>query len=232
MRTLILITAAMLAAHAMAAEDPLEQAKKRVKPLGNNRVKLGDITIDKNANSIRFPAKINMTEGLLELLLCAPHGKTHESILVTKVEAEDLNLALILIGCKKGKVKVKEQGEDVVPDGTPLKIELEYKENGAAKLIPVENWIYNKKADHQMQPTKWVYTGSFFDEGEYMAKVTGTYIVTFHDSFTIIDLPLREAADDTIFWVNEKTVKGKDLPVELIITKLEEEKKEVEKEAD
>ena len=113
MRLLIVICLVMLAVHA-AAEKPEVDAEKLVEKLGNNRFKLGDIIIDKNTDSVRFPAKVNMNEGLLELLLCAPYGKTHESLFTTEVDAIHFNLALIMIGCEKGKVRVKHQGEDII----------------------------------------------------------------------------------------------------------------------
>lgn len=212
-----------------------EEAIKLVKKLEGNKFMLGDITIDKNANSIRFPAKVNMHEGVIELLLCAPYGKTHESLLVTDIDAIHLNLALIMIGCKAGEKKVSEQGEDVIPDGTLLTIEIAYKEDEKdkeEKIIRAEDWILDKKQNKPMAHTNWVYTGSFVsDDGEYLAKLTGTYIVTFHDPYTIIDIPLPEGADDTIFWINKDAVKKKGFPVELIITVVEQKENGKNKEA-
>ena len=205
------------------AEKMSQEANNLVKKLEGNKFKLGDIVIDKNANSIRFPAKVNMHEGVIELLLCAPYGKTHESLFVTDVDAIHLNLALIMIGCKAGERKVTEQGQDIIPDGTLVTIEVAYKEDKEEKIIRAEDWIFDKKQNKPMAHTNWVYTGSFVSkDGEYMATLTGTYIVTFHDPYTIIDIPLEEGADDTIFWINKDAVKKKDFPVEIIITALEQ----------
>jgi len=209
---------------AFSSEKTEKEAEKLVENLGGNRFKLGDIVIDKNANSIRFPAKVNMDDGLLELLLCTPYGKAHESLFVTDIDAIHLNLALIMIGCKSGNVRVGEQGENVIPDGTFVTIEVAYKEGDAAKekIIRAEDWVFNDKEKKAMQHTNWVYTGSFISkEGDYMAKMTGTYIVTFHDPYTIIDIPAKEGADDTVFWVNKDAVKKKGFPVDLIITVVE-----------
>ena len=198
-------------------------ASSGAEDLGNNRYKLGEIIIDKNTNSIKFPAKVNMQEGLIELFLCAPYGKTHESLLVTDVNGINLNLALILIGCKEGDIKVKEQGQDVIPQGTLVTIEIEFKDDDEkVKRVRAEDWIYNDKLKAAMPHTNWVYTGSFIHEGEYMAKATGTYIVTFHDPYTIIDLPLKEGADDTVYWVNKDAAKKKAHPVTVIITRVKE----------
>ena len=204
------------------AEKMSEEAKSLVRKLVGNKFKLGDIVIDKNANSIRFPARVNMHEGVIELLLCAPYGKTHESLFVTDIDAIHLNLALIMIGCKAGEKKVSEQGEDVIPDGTLVTIQLAFKDDEKdkeEKIIRAEDWILDKKQNKPMAHTNWVYTGSFVSEdGEYLAKLTGTYIVTFHDPYTIIDIPLPEGADDTVFWINKDAVKKKGFPVEIIIT--------------
>lgn len=212
------------------AEKMSEEAKNLVEKLEGNKFKLGDIVIDKNANSIRFPAKINMHEGVIELLLCSPYGKTHESLFVTDVDAIHLNLALIMIGCKAGERKVSEQGQNIIPEGTLVTIEISYKEDEKdkeEKIIRAEDWILDKKQNKPMAHTNWVYTGSFVSkDGEYMAKLTGTYIVTFHDPYTIIDIPLEEGADDTIFWINKDAIKKKDFPVEIIITALEQKDEE------
>ncbi len=229
MRLFISMCIVMLAVHASAVEESEQDAKRLVEKLGNNRFKLGNIVIDKNSDSVRFPAKVNMSEGLLELLLCAPYGKTHESLFVTDVDAIHLNLALIMIGCEKGKVSAKYQGDDVIPEGTLLTIEVVYtEENGNEKSIRAEDWVYNRKADRPMRYANWVYTGSFVRDGDYMAKLTGTYIVTFHDPIAIVDLPLKEAADDTVFWVNTDAVKKEGHRVELIITRVKDKEPEQE----
>jgi len=217
-----------VAAENATAEKMTEEAQKLVKKLEGNRFQLGDIVIDKNNNSIRFPAKVNMSEGVLEVLLSAPHGKLHEALLVTEVDAIHLNLALIMIGCKAGEMKVKEQGQDVIPEGTLLKVEIAYKEDKEAKekIIRAEDWVFDDKQKKAMAQTNWVYTGSFVSDGEYMAQLTGTYIVTFHDPYTIIDIALKEGADDTVFWVNKDAVKKKGFPVEIIITALEKDDEE------
>ena len=206
--------------NAFPTEEAAQGTEKLVEKLGNNRFQLGEIIIDKDHDSLRFPAEVNMNEGLLELLLCTPYGKTHESLFVTEIDATYLNLALIMIGCKPATIRPKHQGDDVIPDGTLVIIEVSYiDEDDEEKTIRAEDWIYNKKTDEAMQHTNWVYTGSYFAENEYMAKLTGTYIVTFHDPNAIIDLPLKEAADDTVFWVNADAAKKKGYPVELIITR-------------
>jgi hypothetical protein len=221
---------ALVASENVTPEKMAEEAKKLVKKLDGNRFKLGDIVIDTNKKTVRFPAKVNMDEGLIELLLCAKHGKTHESLFVSDVDAAHLNLALIMIGCKAGNLRINEQGENLIPDGTFVTIEIAYKEaDGKENVIRAEDWIFNDKEKKPMAHTNWVYTGSFFsEEGEYMATLTGTYIVTFHDPYTIIDLPLKEGADDTVFWINKNATKKKGFPVELIITAIEPEAKNEE----
>ena len=61
---------------------------------------VGKITVDKRARTVRFPAKVNMAEGVLEYLLVTDKGKTHESLLATAVSPYQLNIAMLLIGAR------------------------------------------------------------------------------------------------------------------------------------
>ena len=63
-------------------------------------VRFGSIVIDKEKKSVTFPGALNLTKGALEYLLVTEMGKTHESLLSTKVRPYDLQVAMLLLGVK------------------------------------------------------------------------------------------------------------------------------------
>ena len=65
--------------------------------LDADRFKIGDVELNKQTRAIRFPAAINMREGLLEFVIVHDKGKVHESLLRTAINATHLNLALKLL---------------------------------------------------------------------------------------------------------------------------------------
>ena len=75
-----------------AAQEPApvespapEPAKPSVKQLDETRFQIGEVTFDKKTREIRFPTKVNMTEGQLEFLVVHENGKVHESLLSTTI---------------------------------------------------------------------------------------------------------------------------------------------------
>ena len=58
------------------------------------------IRIDKEKKTVTFPAEINMQSGMVEYLMVTDKGKTHESLLSTKIEPYDIQVAMLLLGIK------------------------------------------------------------------------------------------------------------------------------------
>ncbi len=208
------------------SSEAAEKGDKKlpIKKIGEGRYRLDSIVIDQIKREVGFPARINMTEGVLELLLCTEYGKTHESLFVTDVDPNYLNAALILIGLEGGST-VKYQGDPTTPEGSPVEIWIKCKnKRGKEALVRAEDWVFNNHKKRAMKHTHWIYVGSVFSNNLFMAKATGTLITTFHDPFTLIDNPLPEGADDTVYIVNKAAVPPKGTKVELIIKAVEAEK--------
>ena len=60
--------------------------------------KIGEITVDKRARAVRFPAMVQLDNGPLEYLLVTEEGKTHESLFATKISPSKLHIAMLLLG--------------------------------------------------------------------------------------------------------------------------------------
>lgn len=183
--------------------SPGEQRKPVVQKVGKSMYRIGSVTVDTKERLVTFPARINLREGVLEVLICTEYGKTHESLLSTKVNPLHLNVAFLLLGLEGGHA-VKYQGDPTKPVGNPVEIWFKLKEGDKEKTVRAEDWVYNNHANRPMLHTHWVYVGSVLTEDGFMAQREGQIATTFHDPFTLIDNPLPGGGDDTVYTPNTK----------------------------
>ncbi len=196
-----------------------------IKKTGEHTYVLDGITIDTEAKQIRFAAVINQTnsELPLEVLICTEYGKTHESLFRTTISPTYLNVAFRLLDCRGGKARAG-VGDPDIPVGSPVEIEVKHTtEQGETETIQPEAWIWNHKRQAPMRETHWTYTGSMFHMGRFLAQTTGTIANLYIDPSTLVELPIAEVNDDTVFGVHEQLVPPEGTKVEIIITALPEE---------
>lgn len=213
-----------LAGEAYDAQDREAPLKKT----GEHTYALDGIAIDTKAKQVRFAAAVNQVRQdlPLEVLICTEHGKTHEALFRTKVSPTYLNVAFKLIGCHGGKPRAG-VGRPEIPVGSPVEIEVKWTtEQGKQETIEPEAWIWNHKSKAPMKPTHWTYTGSMFHMGKFMAQATGTIVNLYVDPSTLVEPPIPEVQDDTVFGVYEKAVPPVGTKVEIIITALPEKQDE------
>ena len=223
----ILATAPLLAQPA-----PEFSAPKEIAP---GIFQVGTVRLDKNARTVTFAAKVQMDDGLLEYLLVSPQGPGHETLLTSEAAPQDVHMAMLLLGAR-GMVQ-KQDGKE------PARIDAEYLANapkltgdriflsvkwtgkdGAEHTSPVERWI-ERKIFTPKKPTKtvaaedgpWLYTGSYFYEGKFIAQMDGTFaaMVTFPGA--LINNPRTGSNDDHIWFVKKSAVPPVGTPVEFSI---------------
>ncbi|HRR06662.1 MAG TPA: YdjY domain-containing protein, partial [Victivallales bacterium] len=182
-----------------------EQEINLLKKLGgevleDGNIKIGLAKIDRKKMEISFPAEVNLKAGEIEVLICIPGGRAHESLLITNLEPLDLQIALLLIGAENG---LRTPGGHI-QQGTLLKIEVE-PEGG--KRIPVEKWIREIKTGKERQLSDWVFVGSnFTHDGTCLAKEEGNIANTWTFGNTIIDNPSDDATDDSVLEIFSERV--------------------------
>lgn len=184
--------------------------------VGDGLYKLGKLDLDLNKKTITIYGKVNMVAGLIELLACTKIGKVHESLLVMDVEPIHLQTALILLGLEfKGGIRY--QGDPLTPKGDPVQILVEWNSEGKTKRCRAEDLVYNRAKQSTMEHTNWIFSGSRMKNGVFMAQSTGTLIVTYHDPDAIIDNPLPEGKDDTVYISNSQVIPPKGTEIKMII---------------
>lgn len=181
---------------------------------------MGGVQIDKNEGRIEFNAVVNMQKGLIEYLLVGDSGKSYESLLRTSVEPYSIQIALLLMGLEGTNHPLAGQGDPRKPEGDPVRIKIKMDNKGKIEELPIEQWIFDKQDMAPLKPMDWIFTGSFINNGVFMAQVEKSIVAVFHDPAAIIDNPLPEGASDEIWFVNEKAVPQPGTEVTVIIEKI------------
>jgi hypothetical protein len=178
-------------------------------------VKVGEVEIDPVAHRIQFPAEINMQEGLLEYAIVADRGKLHESLLSTDVDPLHVQVALTLLGLK-GRPDKSLEPNPAEPVGEKLRIEVEWTgPDGTLFRKRLEQMITDQSSGKAMRDMQWVFTGSRIVDGVLMVLQERSLVAIYRDSLAMIENPLPEAIDDTIWFVRTSEVPSVGTPVKV-----------------
>jgi hypothetical protein len=207
-------------------EATAEAVHKLAEKVSENVYRIGAITVDTVSREIRFAGEINMATGMVEVVVCTIYGKTHESVISTKIRPLNLHLAMLLLGLKNGYNPGWRKPEDPdfekegwgVPPGDMVEVYAGWSVNGATKEVRIEDLIKVDPEGKPMVCTSWVFVGSFVDErGGYLADGVGSVITNWHDGTTVIDCPLKTARNDDCMYTNDVVCPPVKTPVEIRI---------------
>ncbi len=218
-----LLTGIALALAAMAGDAP-PPAKPVVREVSPGIYQVGKVRLDQKALSIAFPGKLNMKRGLLEYLLVNPKGSAHESLLVTDVEANDIHVAMLLLGAKGGAITAEAPPAQLdahyfrtAPKltGDTVFITVKWKEKDVEKTVPIEGWLVNA-ARKPVEHGAWIYNGSMLYEGRFLAQAEGNLVALVTSPTALINNPRKGNDNDQMWNVNEEATPGESTPVEII----------------
>ena len=168
---------------------PLSEAEKRIldklggELLPDQNIRIGNITIHRREMEISFPGSVNMTAGDMEVLIALPHGRVHESLLVSQTDPLKLQLALLLAGAENGS----RDGGEKIQQGTLLNIDIQPKDG---KRMPVEDCLEDKNTSARLDRFGWVFVGSSFTHDmRCLAKEEGNIVNIWSFGNTILDNP-------------------------------------------
>jgi len=182
--------------------------------LPDQNLRIGEVTIHRREREISFPAKVNMTTGELEVLICTERGRRHESLLVASVKTFDLQLAMVLLGWNNGTRKAGK----AIPQGDLLTVTVQ--PEGGARL-PIEQWLLNRKTGQvQQEATAWVFIGSSFNHlGDSSAEIDGNLINLWSFGGTVVDNASKTGDTDDWFEVATANVPKFQTPVTVFLRK-------------
>jgi len=228
---ILAVCAVLFAELAVHAEEPATTPLPSMREIAPGIYAIGKMRLDKNSSTLSLPGSVRLDKGFLEYVLVAPFGSTHESLLVTEIPPSDLHFAMLLLGAKGAGI-LTPGPEDKPPgqidaeylkrapklQGDPITIAVKWSDAGGnEKTARVEDWIFNKATNKPATKGTWIYTGSMFSEGKFMAQVEGALVALVTNPSALINNPRPGNDDDQIWIVNEKIVPAAETPLEIVI---------------
>ena len=200
-----------------------EKFSNRVKKIGADLYRVGDVTIDSKLQAAAFPAKVNQIIGLIEYALVTEQGKTHESFLSTKIKPGDLHVAILLLGVKPP---------------VNVSVEIAWQEDGKWTRKSITNCIAqyplevaseqeNKETQEsfELKPSSWTWTGSRVRSSGILAADELGSILSLQpdpDALSLIDPMIDTSRFGSHVW--SKQVPKKDSMVQIFIRPFQTEK--------
>ena len=152
-------------------------------------IKFGEISINRNQRSLSFPVEINRADEYIEVILCRPEGKLHESMLVSAVKPVELQAALILLGFKPLGNKISKElvfpelKDSLIRKADSFFIFLQWVDSvGISHCERIENFIYDNNSTAGKGRYHWFFNGLLADEkGNFISDEYYSLISTLDD---------------------------------------------------
>jgi hypothetical protein len=180
-------------------------------------VRFPSLRVKTREGYLEADGRVCLQRGLIEVFACTPYGKVHEAVLVLDCRPEHLHAGLLLLGMKETPGQVHELGGQGALAGERASVLVSWTEDGKVVERPAEELLLDSRTGESMPRTGWVFTGSRFlrvgGRERFAANASGQMITTFHDPDAILDNPLVEGGDDTIYYANSKLLPRPGTPV-------------------
>ncbi len=225
-RAALIIVGALAAFAAVScrAETPAKDPPKAAPEV--KRKEIGKdlyFEIDGLERRVIVTAAVVLRQGQLEGLLCRKNTKEHEYILATQADARQIHAAIVVAGGKPGS-PVQFQPKFTPAHGTPIKISLQYQQDGKTVTVPAQQWVRDHKTKKDLD-LDWVFAGSRLlpdpdDEKKppfYLAN-QGDVICLCNMDTAMLDLPVASptALADRNYEANTERIPPLDTKVEVI----------------
>lgn len=188
--------------------------------IGPGLFKLGEVLLDKNLRTVRFPAVVNLREGNIEYVVVTTSGKTHESIFKTEAQPLHIQLALLLLGARGNTNALPEDPTKPLP-GNPIVVEVNWKAEAKAgselRSFRAEHFVHDRRTQRVLAAGNWAYTGSRIREDGFAAQVDGSIVSLITDPDALINNPRPGREDDDNWLVRTNDLPALNIPVELIL---------------
>ena len=182
------------------------------------------LEVDGDKRRVLLNANVCLRQGQLEQLLTRKRTKEHEAILVGDFDAREIHKALLLAGAGAGS-PVQFQPKFKPPTGTPIKITLEYQENGKTVRRSAQEWIRNIKTKKPLE-ADWVFAGSRLFQDPLNPKAAPYYLANDGDVICIanfdtamLDVPFVSTKDNDhlTYEANTELIPALEAPVTIIL---------------
>jgi hypothetical protein len=201
-----------------------DSSKVQIVRLPDGRLRIGSLVVDADRGSLEIPGHVNMTQGVIEVLACAPWGKTYESLFVVDAEPYLVQIGLLLLwdlppGAVGTTWKKLNEEREFIPSGPELTIRTRWRdERGKERSEPVERWICSPN-QRSGPKTSWVFTGSVLGDEGFVAQNQGNIIVTYRDPAAIVNNGAPSSTNDEVYGICSDKVPAAGTPVTLVLSK-------------
>ena len=195
---------------AASEESAAQEEAPKVVDLGDHRYRYGDIEFNGKTREIRVPTLVNMREGIIEYAVVHGNGKIHESLLVTEVMPSHLQTVMKLCRYKSGEGDVfdvffpeeeKKGAAGAKERGEAIELSLEWKVDGEHKAKPLSDWIFDRKTESAMSDGPWIYSGSYFYSGSFMADADGLLVGVYLERGALLNT-MTDGSDNDERWLS------------------------------
>lgn len=213
LKLLVSVLCALMCSLPAVAQEPAE-ADKAKDAKGDavaaaiakfNESKLS-IQINREEGYVDVDAKVCLRSGeFLEMFMCTPDTREHESILVTDAKPSMMHFALLLLGEQPGKPLKYDMDFDppkLVPaTGPKVQVMIVTQVGEATREIPANRWVRDNKTEEMMKDNTWLFAGSVYtkieDKRVYVADINGSAIslVNFGDDLLTLANTMTQEND-------------------------------------
>jgi len=206
------------------ADPKVEEKKDTGFAMTDDEVKLPGVTVNRKTHEIRLDAKVCLSNGLLEYVVCKPGTFEHEAIFTTTAKPEIIHAALLLSGLKAAPLPpnfpVLWWEDAMKKKDSRVKLEVEWKEEETTKRVNLTKMLRNRSDDSEDPEGKkeekkvedaWIFSGSFIhlnqetDTRTYAANFSGIIVGIWPDRSTVIQYGIE----------NSNPYEGKHLGIEI-----------------
>ena len=170
-----------------------------VRALGEGRLAIGLVALDKNARSIRFPASVNLREETVEYVVVHKTGKTHESIFRTEARPQDIHLAMLLLDARTAMTNRFGTDGQALLEGSEIAIEVTWRDLFSEQRLRAEDLVLNKETSEPLARGVWIYNGSNFSEGMFTAQRDGSIVSIRIDPEALSNNPRPGRENDDLY---------------------------------
>lgn len=194
--------------------DEKEVARRGYLPFkGGYQYEIADATGKTTQAGVVVDGMILLDRGVVELLGCAQGGKEYESILRLEADVQGLDLALTLCGLKRGPIPGRLADPDLLQGSRVLVLVQWTDEEGRTITHRAEDCVVNIRRKAPMPRVGWTYVGAMLPVPDPAATGGKTYrvlaaagtrslLTTYRDPTTLLDNPLFDAMDDSLYIAN------------------------------
>jgi hypothetical protein len=122
--------------------------------------------VDEKAGTVSFAAKACKQDvypelkGALEYILVNRGGKSYECLFEAHVDARAVLEGLQRAGAKPGKPAEIQEDKTIIPEGSRVRVWVEWKQEGKDRRDPIEAFVLDEKTKQPMEAKGWLFTGS------------------------------------------------------------------------